>query len=149
MSKPGWMSARFEKLIGMLIRHEGLALRIYTCPAGKPTIGVGRQLEDNGITVDEAMILLTNDIQRAVKVAKESFPWFEKLNEARQDVIISMIFNIGIGHFREFKKMIAALEAGDYALASAEMLESQWRLQVGSRAVELAENMKQGEATYQ
>lgn len=34
----------------MLIKHEGLQTKVYTCPANKLTIGVGRNLEDRGIT---------------------------------------------------------------------------------------------------
>ena len=46
----------------LLIYHEGLRLGVYRCPAGKLTIGVGRNLEDRGITEEEAYYLLRNDI---------------------------------------------------------------------------------------
>lgn len=42
----------------MLIRHEGLKLKPYQCTAGKLTIGVGRNIEDMGITEDEAIYML-------------------------------------------------------------------------------------------
>lgn len=32
-----------------LILHEGLRTEVYTCPANKLTIGVGRNLEDVGL----------------------------------------------------------------------------------------------------
>jgi lysozyme len=50
-----------KKLADQLIKHEGLRLKPYHCPAGKHTIGVGRNLEDKGITEKEAVILLEND----------------------------------------------------------------------------------------
>lgn len=41
-----------------LIRDEGLRLFPYRCPAGKLTIGVGRNLDDNPLTADEVMVFL-------------------------------------------------------------------------------------------
>ena len=39
-----------KKIKDQLIQHEGLKLKPYQCPAGRLTIGVGRNLEDKGIT---------------------------------------------------------------------------------------------------
>lgn len=131
------------RLFDMLIKHEGLVLKPYQCPAGKTTIGVGRNLEDNGIDEREAMFLLSNDVARCYEEAGQ-FAWFAHLNDFRQEVVISMIFNLGISRFKGFRKTIAALEAGDYDTAAKEMLDSRWAQQVGKRADELAEIMKSG-----
>ena len=56
-----------------IIKHEGLKLKPYICPAGKITIGVGRNIEDNGISEDEAMYLLNNDIKRCKTELMEIF----------------------------------------------------------------------------
>ena len=64
-----------EKLKEQLIRHEGLRLKPYRCTANKLTIGVGRNLDDVGISEDEALILLENDIIKVQRQA-ENFPWF-------------------------------------------------------------------------
>lgn len=48
-----------------LILHERLKLKPYRCSAGKLTIGVGRNLEDKGISEEEALFLLRNDIAEA------------------------------------------------------------------------------------
>ena len=50
-----------QKITDQLIRHEGLRLTPYRCPAGRLTIGVGRNLEEKGISEQEAMVLLEND----------------------------------------------------------------------------------------
>ena len=42
-----------HSLKDQLILHEGLRLRVYTCPANKKTIGVGRNLEDVGLFPEE------------------------------------------------------------------------------------------------
>jgi lysozyme len=124
----------------LLIRHEGLRLKPYRCSAGKLTLGVGRNLDDNGITEAEALHLLENDIARVTKEA-EQFPWFDGLSEERKAVIISMIFNLGITRFKGFQKMIVALHMQDFKAAREHMLSSKWSIQVGNRAVELADLM--------
>ena len=40
-----------EALIAQLKRHEGVRLKPYRCPAGRLTLGVGRNLDDCGITL--------------------------------------------------------------------------------------------------
>lgn len=114
-----------------LIEHEGLRLKPYVDTVGKTTIGVGRNLTDNGITEDEAMLLLEHDIAGA-RGSLRHFGWFNDLDYVRQDVLAELVFNIGYPRFLTFKKMIAALEDGDYTLAAYELLDSKWALQVGS-----------------
>ena len=43
-----------EALIEELKRDEGVVFTLYKCSAGKNTIGVGRNLDDRGITEDES-----------------------------------------------------------------------------------------------
>ena len=91
-----------------LILHEGLRLKPYRCTAGKLTIGVGRNLEDKGISHDEAMILLRNDIAE-VTAQLEQFDWFRALGPVRRKVLIDMCFNLGMAGLLGFQKMIEAL----------------------------------------
>lgn len=128
----------------LLMKHEGLRLKPYRCTAGKLTIGVGRNLEDVGISAQEAQELLDNDIFKVQKQAAESFDWYFDLNKARRDVIVSMIFNLGLEGFRGFKKTIKHIVDKEYEAASEEMLNSKWAQQVGKRAYELSEMMRTG-----
>jgi len=131
-----------------LTKHEGLRLRPYKCPGGKTTIGIGRNLDDNGITESEAIILLFNDTARTTKELQQALgPAFDDLNEARKIALIDMAFNLGITKFLKFEKMLRAIYRGDFDRASTEMLKSKWATQVGPRAQELAEIMKAGEIT--
>ena len=52
-----------DKIIEMLKRHEGLKVFPYHCSQNKLTIGIGRNLDDKGISKDEAYYLLYNDIK--------------------------------------------------------------------------------------
>ena len=134
-----------DRLREMLIRHEGMRLKPYRCPAGKLTIGVGRNLEDVGISEYQAFYLLDNDIRRAEATAAEcagrhGVLW-EGLPEDARLVLLNMAFNLGY-RLGGFRKMFAALRKGDYEDAAREMLDSRWARQVGQRAIELAEIMK-------
>ena len=94
-----------DLLIKEITRDEGLRLDLYECSEGKLTIGVGRNIEDRGISEDEASLMLANDLTSSIKEA-QSFPWFNELTDARKRVIVNMIFNIGLSRFKQFKKTI-------------------------------------------
>jgi lysozyme len=127
-----------------LKRHEGVVYKAYLCSQGKPTIGVGRNLEDLGISDDEAMFLMDNDIDRAEQELSTKIPYLAELSEVRIGVLINMDFNLGITRLLKFVKMLEALEQHDYDTAAEEMLGSLWASQVGNRAIELSEMMKKG-----
>lgn len=131
-------------LVAELIKkHEGLRLKPYKCTAGKLTIGYGRNLEDNGISAYEADVLLNDDIQNCYAQCIK-LPFWNKLNEVRQAVLLDMCYNLGFARLNGFKKMLKALGRLDYKTAAKEMLDSKWARDVKSRATELAELMKYG-----
>jgi lysozyme len=134
----------FILLKNQLKQHEGLRLKVYTCPAGRLTIGYGRNLEDRGLTESEAEYLLDNDIIECEQLLGKVYIWFKNLDSARQAVMISMCFNMGINSLKKFKKTLGFVRDGDYRRASEEMLKSKWATQVGNRAKELSEQMKTG-----
>jgi lysozyme len=126
-----------QKFLDQLKRHEGLRLKPYRCTAGKLTIGYGRNLDDVGISVEEAERLLANDVDMTYNTCIHAFPWFAELSEDRQSVIMNMCFNLGLTKLKGFKNFLKAMEMGAYATAAHEMSDSDWFEQVGSRAVEL------------
>ena len=127
-----------SELERMLIRHEGKRSLPYECSAGKITVGVGRNLEDNPLTEEEIMYLLRNDIARCEKELNR-YSWFRMMDKPRQDACLDLLFNIGLTRFLQFRRMIKAFENRDYDLASKELLDSKYALQVGARANELSE----------
>lgn len=137
--------AFYERLKNQLILHEGLKLRPYRCTAGKLTIGVGRNLEDRGISKAEALYLLDNDIEQVTTELSRRLPWFLDLDEPRRAVLIDMGMNMGVGGLMTFKRALAALGRGHYAEAAREMKDSNWYHQVGSRGIRLVEQMRTGE----
>lgn len=133
-----------KELRALLIKHEGKRNKPYVDSVGKITIGVGRNLEDVGLSDVEIDVLLANDIISAKTDATVNFDWYQDLDPVRRDVITMMIFNLGINRFKKFEKMIAAVADARYELAAIEMMDSLWARQVGNRAVELANMMSSG-----
>lgn len=139
--------------LAQLKRHEGLSLVPYRCPAGFLTVGYGHNIdagsgpdikEDDRITETEAEKLLELDL-RAVGVSLDSaLPGWRTLNEPRQAVILNMAFNLGTRGLLGFRKALAAIKAGEWDTAAAEMLDSKWRRDVKGRAYELAEQIRTG-----
>ena len=153
-------------LIKKLIEHEGLRLEVYQDTLGIDTIGVGRNLEDRGITQEEldtmdipnietvyqygitevdAAFLLENDVQIVEEELLRTHPCVDSLDSVRQLVLVDMAFNMGVPRLCKFKKMWAAVHEGDFPTASREMLDSRWAVQVKGRSHKLAHAMHHGE----
>jgi lysozyme len=134
-----------ERIKEQLIRHEGLRLKPYRCTAGKLTIGIGRNLDDCGISQKEAYVLLENDIQNCEQQLLDEIPEiYNALDEVRKSVLLNMCFNLGIGGLLGFNNTLAFIAAGDWERAANGMLASKWAKQVGRRAIELSELMRKG-----
>ena len=133
-----------NKLIEQLKIHEGVKLKPYKCSAGKLTIGVGKNIEDNGITLEEAEYLLQNDIVEARSQLLHAFPWMGDFNDARISAMINFTFNVGIGTVKKFENTLAYMQSGDWDKAADEMMDSRWARQVGNRAVEVTEQIRTG-----
>lgn len=124
----------------------GKSWRVCACAVkGHLTIGYGRNLDAFGITPEEAELLLDHDEARKLAAVREALPWAEsELSAPRFAVLVNMAFNMGIGGLLAFKKMLAAVRAGDFPRAATEMLDSKWAAQVGIRANRLADQMRSG-----
>lgn len=137
-----------QRLKTQLIEDEGSITYAYQDSENYWTIGVGRLIdEDKGgrLSDDEIEYLLDNDIDKIINQAIREFHWFNDLSDVRQEVVLNMIFNLGLGGFKGFGNTIAALERHDWLDASREMLDSKWAGQVGQRAIRLSEAMRTGQ----
>jgi lysozyme len=134
-----------QRLFTQLRLHEGVEHKPYKCTAGYLTIGVGRNIEERGLSDDEIDYILQNDVNIVTDELVATFDWYPDLDPIRQRVVVDMVFNLGMPRFKQFQNMIAAIEAGDWMEASDEMMDSRWAQQVGLRASRLAEMMETGE----
>lgn len=163
-----------SRIVKRLKAHEGLKLKPYLDTVGKWTIGVGHDLSDDGllpheieailgaeccglskeeiiehlkvrgITEEQAMDILAQDVLEVQNELHAHFAWFSELDEVRQIAVIDMDFNLGMPHLKGFHDFLGHMAAGRYADAKAEMLDSKWARQVGHRATELADMIETG-----
>jgi len=152
--------------IDKLIEHEGLVLTVYQDSLGIDTIGIGRNLEDRGISKEEldhmdipsmavvyehgiteadARYLAENDVQIVEEELVRSHPCVDRLDSVRQLVLMDMAFNMGVPRLCKFKNMWNAIHNEDFPNAAKEMLDSRWAIQVKSRSTKLANAMHNGE----
>lgn len=87
----------------MIMKHEGLRLKAYICPAGKPTIGYGHTSdvtfdhvrEGRTITEHQAEVLLTFDLEESERIVSRAVT--RKINENQFAALVSFVFNVGPG----------------------------------------------------
>lgn len=128
----------------ILANDEGKRNKPYLDTVGKLTIGIGRNLDDVGLSDDEIGLLLENDIARAELAARRLIPQFDALSDARKCVVVSMAFNMGEKTFSTFKTTLACINNGRWDSAATGMRQSKWYTQVGARAERLAKMMENG-----
>lgn len=120
-----------ERIKQQLVRHESLRLKPYRCTADKLTIGIGRNLDNCGISQTEAYVLLENDIQNCEKQLLDEIPDINNnLDEVRKSVLLNMCFNLGISGLLGFNNTLAFIATGDWERAANSMLASKWAKQV-------------------
>lgn len=131
-------------VVDLIKQHEGFSRTAYICPAGYWTVGYGRNLQSTGVSEKEAEALLQNDIDRATALLSTEIYWAD-LDGVRKAVLIDMVVNLGFQGFCQFKKLRSALQQKNYVEACAEMIQSKWYAQVGSRSIRLTQMMRTGE----
>jgi lysozyme len=90
---------------------------------GVETIGIGRNLRDVGITLEEAQYLADNDIASAELALVRNIPFFVRLDPVRKDCFVNLWFNLN-HRLLGFQKMLAAASIGDWNEAANQLLDS-------------------------
>lgn len=146
------MTTILDNLLTDLRAHEGLRLAAYWDKIGKCwTIGYGHTLgvkQGDVCTLDQAESMLRSDVESAAMSLNYHLPWWQKTPPVVQSVLWNMAFNMGIKRLLTFKKALAALQDGNYGVASSEMLDSLWAKQVGRRARQLAARIQELEGKF-
>lgn len=136
-----------EQLKQDLHRDEGQVLHAYEDHLGYLTIGVGRLIDKRrggGITHEEAMYLLGNDIERVRHDLQARLPYWFDLSPNRQRALCNMAFQLGVEGLLAFRRMHAAIKAQDWDLAHQEALDSKWAAQTPARAKRVAALLRDG-----
>ncbi|GEM_PF-644101 len=140
-----------QVLLSELQVDEGVRLTVYDDATGKPlrqgdtiigipTIAIGRNLQDRGISQEISLMLAREDVDGAVLDLNRNVPWWIDLSFNRRLALVNMCFNMGWPRLSKFKKMWAALEEAHgfefsglepqakaaYGRAADEALDSKW-----------------------
>ncbi len=126
-----------------IIEKEGMVLHCYDDPLGKKTIGVGRLItEDGGITEEEALYLLDNDIKKIEQFLDERWAIWRDLPLDAQYVTFDLCFNVGLNGFMAFRKTRAYMELGEWDKAAEELLNSKYHEQLPRRSMINSERLR-------
>lgn len=88
---------------------------------------------------------MNNDIVECHNKLSLELPFYDSLDDVRQEVLINMCFQLGFTGFSKFKKTLKYINDFDFEKASKEMLNSLWAKQTPNRANELAQILRKGE----
>ncbi len=124
--------------------EEGYRRLPYRCSEGKLTIGIGHNLDANGLSDAVINLIFEEDEARAIKDAKSLVSNFDGLSDNRKIALVDMAFQMGKGRLKGFKNMIQAVEIEAWDVAAIEMLDSKWARQTPNRAGRNADLMRKG-----
>ena len=135
-----------------LIKHEGYKDEIYLCSEGIPTFGIGHAIKEHdieytwpvGSPIEKERIdnAFEADFEDACKDCEALFKNFAELPSQVQRVLVNMAFNLGRSRLGRFKKMVKAVDEGNFVEAANQMVDSRWYNQVGNRSIELENWMR-------
>lgn len=134
-----------ERLAAQLEFDEDKRHRPYRCSEGFLTVGVGRNIDDRPFSDDEIALMLKNDIAIVEAALDRNLPWWRSMNEARQQALANVCFQMGISRLLGFKKSLELLKAGRWDAAAAEFLNSKWAKQTPKRAKRVTDLIRIGE----
>lgn len=128
-----------RKLRIVISDHEGRRKKPYRCTAGKLTIGIGHNLDDNGLPDEIIDALFEYDVKVISAELHNRLPWLKDSLDVVKIVLTDMAFNLGVPRLMKFKKMLYYMEIREWIGAWQHMMDSQWKRQVPNRAYELGQ----------
>ena len=133
-----------------IMEHEGFIPKIYKDTRGLATIGYGHLvtkqdsfIEDVEYPEEELYNLFLKDLQKAKNGAEEIVGHLKELHPTAKEIIVEMVYQLGVTGVRRFLKTLLHLENRDYKNASLEMLDSAWRKQTPKRCEKLSKMMSE------
>ena len=136
-----------DSLLRKLIEnHEGRRKFVYTDTTGHLTIGVGWNLDANGLPESIIDALLDYSIDVAKGDLDKLIPWWKDLDEVRQAALIDLCFNLGYSRLAQFKNgTLELIRQGKYVEAGNMLKKSLWYKQVKRRGVRIVSMIQTGE----
>ena len=140
-----------DRLLESVKKHEGYRNKVYLDTLGKRTVGVGHLCVEDFWEDDKEydekflMEILQKDLQQAIRGARSLMEEHgcADIDEKAEELLIEMVFQLGMTGVSKFRKMWDALSEKNYIGASFEMLDSRWAKQTPNRAKAMAKTMKE------
>jgi lysozyme len=111
---------------------------------GHPTVGHGFVLDRRPMPTWIADIWRRDIVAEVASGLHQRLSWLSSVDPVRRAVLISMAYQLGVSGACGFRRMLVALEARNYTLAAAELVDSQAARQTPGRYSELAQMMATG-----
>lgn len=124
---------RQDLFFALISSEEGFRSTIYRCPTGHPTIGYGVNLEITPIPRHIAELWTRHIIRSIHGTLQKRIPFYDDLDPARQAVLVSLAYQLGVGGLLRFRRMLAAVSSQDYASAARELADSRLASQTPER----------------
>lgn len=133
------------ELLARIKKFEGFRRHAYKCSLDYLTIGYGTMIEEGGHGVPEYIAeLLLRDYLQTIEARLRVHEWFTGLNDARQQCIMEMAYQMGVEGVLAFRNMIGSLEKGDFLEAGEHALDSKWAEQTPARARDVSDRLARG-----
>lgn len=144
-------------IIDLIKFEEGWREKPYLCSLGYPTVGVGFKIGPKGAPISQYQFTLPEEAGAAwlasllektradMMVRPRIAAAMNACDEARQAVLISMAYQMGVAGLDGFKGTLASIAASRWDEAATGMLNSRWAKQTSGRAKRHAEQIKTGE----
>lgn len=127
-----------NSLVESIKQEEGFEGFQYNDHLGNPTIGYGTLLP---LSEEDAETLLLYRLQKMRSELLDRKPSITNYKPEAQDILLEMMYQLGVPRLLLFKRMFRALDNDDYVEASLEMRDSKWYTQTRLRADRLATRM--------
>ena len=136
---------KFSQLKSRIKKNEGYSNQIYYDQVEKPTIGFGHLIKKREKFLHQKKYskkhlnkIFENDFSSALSDFNKSYK--EKgLSKNSQEVLLEMIFQLGIKNCLKFKKFNQLLRNKLLHMAALEMLNSRWYAQTPKRVEKLVD----------
>ena len=135
--------SKFSQLKSRIKKNEGYRNQIYYDQVGKPTIGFGHLIKKGEKFLHQKKYskkylnnLFENDFGSALSDFYKRYK-VRGLSKKSQEVLLEMIFQLGIRNCLKFKKFNKSLKKKLPHMAALEMLNSRWHVQTPKRVEKL------------
>ena len=122
----------FSRISTRIKKNEGFRSTVYLDQLGNPTIGYGHLINLKDVffvrkKYSKRFLLkvFDNDLRKAILDFKKNYH-YKNLPDNVQEVIIEMIFQLGIRNILQFKKFNLCIKNNNFYLAALEMINSLW-----------------------